>query len=105
MPVGRQEIDACLVDVDRENAQTLNRIKKQQRPTLMSELRDGSRVIPPAGGIVDPAYGDETGAPVASLGQCVQRDAAVKTRNEARLDAAARQVLPGEAIRGKLTRG
>src|SRR5206468_9146167 len=64
--VGGQKINAVGLHVNRKNAEPLNRIQKKQEAGPAAHLSDFAKMDPPAGGIADPAHGENPRPRIAS---------------------------------------
>ena len=103
MAVGGQEVDARLVHIEREDAQSLNGIEEHERAALVGDLRDPPDVVPVAGREADPAHGHDPRPLVAGFGQAFQIEPAADIgRHAPRFDAAAGQIHPRIDVRRKL---
>src|SRR3954451_20215787 len=94
VPIGRQKIDAIGADINRKNAQPLNRIQKEQAAGPAAHFGDLAKIDSPAGGIADPAYGKDSGSRITSGGEVIEINHASIDWHTANLDAPRRQVHP-----------
>src|SRR3954447_26506524 len=93
--IGCQKIDLTLIHVERECAESLNRIDKNERPLVMSDLCNASNIVPVASRETDPTHGDDSRPSIARRGEFLEIGATTNVcRYAARLHSTACEIHP-----------
>src|SRR6476661_4286872 len=67
MPICRQKIDSIGLHIERKDAETLNRVQKEQATDTATELANLPNINPPTRGIADPANAEDSRLLVARI--------------------------------------
>ena len=100
--IGRQEVDRCMADVQRKDAQSLDGVEEQQGPAAVDQFGQPVQIVPPSAGVGHPTDRDNAGSIVASGGELVEIDRPAQSGDSAGFHAAIGQVQPGILVRGEL---
>src|SRR6478672_3833799 len=93
--IGCQEINLTLIHVERECAECLNRVDKNECPVLVSDLCNPSNIVPIASCETDPTHGDDSRPSIARCGEFFEIGATTNVcRDATRLHSTASEVHP-----------